>query len=126
MNPRWIPVIMLGVGGLVFWPLAVIAACMAISLHRGPDHYTKHVVPYAYRFKFDPGWALVGGLAVIGGLGATLEPNAINISMLALAAIISFLRTVVWTSFRFPLTSWFLVMLIAFLFGIGWRARFLF
>jgi hypothetical protein len=100
------------------WPVMAVVACAAVSKYRGPDHYTKRMVPEAYRFKMDPGWWFVLVLAVIGAGGMLLSGTW---WVLAVALGIATLRIVVWLCFRFPLVSWFVLMFIVFLFGIGIR-----
>jgi hypothetical protein len=85
------------------------------------------MVPYAYRFKWDAGWIFITVLAVLAGLPVVLplasgrQPEGVAVGWLLLACFIAFLRCVVWLCFRFPLTSWFFVMFIVMLFGIGIR-----
>ncbi|MGY3615685.1 hypothetical protein [Bradyrhizobium sp. USDA 10063] len=123
----WLTIIALGVAGLFFWPLLVVAICWAMSRYRGPNHYTKFMVPYAYRFKWDAVWitiAVLGPfswLVVWAGLYAYGAPQPIWALIAAVTLIVALLRVVVWLCFRFPLTSWFFVMLTVFLFGIGIR-----
>ena len=121
----------IGLAGLYFWPLLVVALCVAISQSRGPNHYTKFVVPYAYRFKWDAGWIVLTVLAVpclLALHGAASNPSDLGavVFIPAVVAFVAGLRIIVWLSFRFPLTSWFCAMFLVFLFGIGWRARMFF
>jgi hypothetical protein len=120
-----------GLAGLFFWPLLIVAVCLAVSQSRGPNHYTKFVVPYAYRFKWDPVWIALAVLAApcTFMLYAWAKVDASMgvwgwISALVMA--VASLRVIVWLSFRFPLTAWFFTIMLMFLLGIGWRARFLF
>ena len=127
LDAGWIIIGALAIAGLKFWPLLVIAGCAAVSRYRGPNHYTKFMVPYAYRFKWDAGWIFVTVIAVLAGLPVALElaagrlPEGVAVGWLLLACFIALLRTVVWLCFRFPLVSWFFVMFIVMLFGIGVR-----
>ena len=50
------------------WPVMVIVGCIALSRYRGPNHYTKFAVPYAYRFKWDPVWIAIAVFGTFSGL----------------------------------------------------------
>lgn len=120
----------IGLAGLYFWPLLVVALCVAVSQSRGPNHYTKFAVPYAYRFKWDAGWITLVALGVpcalaLYGAARTDDLGAVGL-IPAIVFFVASLRVIVWLSFRFPLTSWFCAMFLVFLFGIGWRARMFF
>jgi hypothetical protein len=118
LNWGWIGIGALGAVGLFWWPLLVVAGCMAISKHRGPDHYTKFMVPYAYRFKWDVGWIAIAGAV---GYGYVTETWLV----LGIAIFAALMRVVIWLCYRFPLMSWFFIMFIVFLFGIGIRRAFI-
>jgi hypothetical protein len=61
-------------------------------------------IPYPYRLaKWDPAWLFVAFL-VAGGFAFKL--------LWLLAGLITFMRVVIWCSFRFPLTTFFFTSLI--------------
>jgi len=79
-----------------------------------PPHAWHHSVPWPYRFKIDGPWLFVLGLFV-GGFA--FKP------LWVIAAIIAFMRALVWCSFRFPMTTLFFVSFFGGLFGGGRRGR---
>ena len=128
MDFVWLLIGLLGLVGFVYsWLLLVIAILWGISRHRGPHHYTKHMVPDAYRFKWDAWWIIIACLAPLCAfmLFANYKVNAemgIWAWITAFVIGLSLLRVVIWLCFRFPLTSWFFVNFIAALTG-GSRGR---
>ena len=109
-------------GGLLFWVAVIATICATVSAFRGPRHYTKRMVPHAYRFKFDPGWIaiFVGGFIGWAASGG----NWVGSLILGLAIFAAALRVLTWIGFRFPLMTWFTIWFFIFLFGIGIRRFF--
>ena len=128
LDAGWIAIGALGIAGLFFCPLLVVAGCVAVSRYRGPNHYTKFMVPYPYQFKWDAGWIFVLLLGALGRAPGSPMAGGGWISFgssrwlgCSSPACIAPLRCVLWLCFRFPLTSWFFVLFFVALFFIGGR-----
>ena len=120
LDAGWVVIGVIGVIGLFFsWLLLVIAVCAAVSRSRGPDHYTKFMVPYAYRFKWDMTWILLllfgvpSWFMVYAWAHTNIELTGGWLLVAAITFFIALMRCVIWCCFRFPLTAWFFVMFIA-------------
>jgi hypothetical protein len=123
MDAGWVAIGMAAAVSLFLpWPVMAVVGCIALSRYRGPNHYTKFMVPYPYRFKWDAGWIVILIAGAVAGLGVW-GGHATGWGIFALCAVvfIALLRVVVWLCFRFPLVSWFFVMLLVFLIGGGMR-----
>ena len=103
-----------------YWVLRrLLAACEQLPRINEPaliqyEPAWHHHVPYPYQFKLDAAWIFV--LALFVG-GFAFKP------LWLLAEFIAFMRALVWSSFRFPMTTMFFVGLFSGLLGGGRRRR---
>jgi hypothetical protein len=111
----------------------MVAVGIAARIKYRHDHprtgaYYRNGVPYAYQLHMDLVWWVLlavgayGAFCTFAPLSVGVEPATNAVVCLVVASAIAAMRLIVFLCFRFPLTSWFLVMFISALTGRrrGW------